>query len=91
MFNSLNNFFINNQLNTKPNLASILAEYQAMAKTSPDILRQKMPAQEIWRFYIDGNRQATGRNLRLGLQFQTTSKQNTVNPLNYTINEYKIK
>jgi len=91
MFNSFYNFFIKNLLNTKPNLASILAEYQAMAEANPDLLRQKIPADEVWRFYIDGNKQPTGRDLRSGLYFQSITTQNIVDPRTYTINEYKIK
>jgi|GEM_PF-1437139 len=91
MFNSFYSLF-RDLLNPKPELASILAEYKAMAEANPDLLRQKIPADEVWRFYIDGNKQAAGRNLQSGPQFQKITSLNifAMDPRTYTINEYKI-
>ena len=39
-------------------LNQILIEYQLLANGNPNIMRELIPASEIWRFFIDGQRQA---------------------------------
>lgn len=44
-------------------LDEILLDYEQIAHQDPYQLRLKIPAKEIWRFFIDGWKQEKGRNL----------------------------
>lgn len=41
-------------------LQAVLKDYQALANSDPDQLRLLIPETEVWRFFVDGNRQHEG-------------------------------
>lgn len=45
-------------------LFEVLQSYEKEANRNPDILRSRIPAREIWRYFVDGINQTLGRNIR---------------------------
>lgn len=74
-------------------IKNILLDYDAIAESDPQQLRSKIPAKEIWRFFIDGNKQEKGRNLQASELFRQPALYIRLfvhNPLLYTIKEYLV-
>ncbi len=69
-------------------LSHILAAYNKIAHQDPIQLKQLLPAQEIWRFFIDGCLQ-NGRGLAKGLYFQSSHIDLTIKQ--YIETQEKIK
>lgn len=48
----------------------ILYNYQLIANSDPTQLRLKFPSKEIWRLFINGEKQESGRGLKLDSCFK---------------------
>ena len=69
----------------------ILHNYQSIADCNPVKLRLAIPSSEIWRFFIDGIQQESGRGLKFKPSFKTRSlcyRFFYANPLYHSVKEY---
>lgn len=71
---------------------SVMTEYQNIANSNPDRLRELLPPQEIWRFFIERSVQENGRGLQNDNFFEELKKKKRYffqkDILSYTIEKY---
>lgn len=73
-------------------LAHVLDKYAKIASSDSEELLLRLPREEYWRFFIDGNRQQSSRGIRKA--FVETHGEELVSNLNFlslTINEYIVE
>lgn len=73
-------------------LQAVLQLYQGQAQSDPDVLRRLIPAEEVWRIFIDGDMQASGRQMRDTPMLNNKKQRSLFSPrralFDLTINDY---